>query len=414
MVEEIEDEENADGADELLNMNPIEEAELPLDNMNALLKEMKTKMDRWNIPHGEALIYAVEYKRLSEAYRSQIDLLKKMEKEISESRRLWNARVVFYRQLQQLSDAVTLPKDDANCQKELDRLLELIASTEASISQSACRKRYLDNLVASSLQDNEKQICRICQCDIVFGLFLPCGHLYCEYCITAWLQRHNNCPTCHTEVTLESALRTSFPDKDETLHDYDPALDRDIVVKGNYSSKISAVVRWIVALKQNEPEAKSLIFSQWDKILDIICEALDVNDIRHVRLDSQGKTNALVQFRHDPAIRVFILNARTQSSGMTLVAASHVFLIEPMINPSIEQQAINRVHRIGQTRETHIHRFVVNNSIEEKIGELSQRKRLGVGSEEDDCDLSQDSKKPAREHFNADDYEWLFGCKLFT
>jgi E3 ubiquitin-protein ligase SHPRH len=66
-------------------------------------------------------------------------------------------------------------------------------------------------------------------------------------------------------------------------------------------------------------------------------------------------------------VKVILLHAKTDSAGLTLVRATHVFLMEPLLNPAIELQAVARVHRMGQTKETHVHKFIIQNTIEERI-----------------------------------------------
>ena len=70
----------------------------------------------------------------------------------------------------------------------------------------------------------------------------------------------------------------------------------------------------------------------------ILAQALAENQIGHVRLESSSRQNAILRFRTDPDIKVFMLNATSQSSGLTLVAATHVFLVEPILNPAMELQ----------------------------------------------------------------------------
>jgi E3 ubiquitin-protein ligase SHPRH len=78
----------------------------------------------------------------------------------------------------------------------------------------------------------------------------------------------------------------------------------------------------------------------------------------------------------DPYIEAFLLDAKSDSSGLNLVNATYVFLCEPLINPAIELQAIARVHRIGQQRPTTIFMYLVDNTVEEAIYDISVARRL--------------------------------------
>jgi len=79
------------------------------------------------------------------------------------------------------------------------------------------------------------------------------------------------------------------------------------------------------------------------------------------------KGNNLNKFQSDPAITVFLLSLRSGAVGLTLTAANHLFLLDPSFNKGTEMQAVNRIYRIGQSRETTIHHVVAKGTIEEKI-----------------------------------------------
>lgn len=80
------------------------------------------------------------------------------------------------------------------------------------------------------------------------------------------------------------------------------------------------------------------------------------------------------EFKKDKNITCFLLNTFAHAAGLTFTNASHVFLCEPMVNLSFELQAINRIHRIGQIKETKVWNFIIEGSIEESIAYLGTRK----------------------------------------
>jgi SNF2 family DNA or RNA helicase len=75
------------------------------------------------------------------------------------------------------------------------------------------------------------------------------------------------------------------------------------------------------------------------------------------------------------AVKIFLISMKAGGLGLNLVSASRVFLLDPWWNPSAEEQAIDRVHRLGQTRPVFVTRFVIEGSIEERILELQEKKR---------------------------------------
>lgn len=98
----------------------------------------------------------------------------------------------------------------------------------------------------------------------------------------------------------------------------------------------------------------------------------------------QRKT-ALHRFISQEDCTVLILSLRAGAVGLTLTAAQHVFMLEPSTNPALTQQAINRVHRVGQTKEVFIHHLVMQDSIEEKVLQATQDKLdTNVGDEEEE------------------------------
>ncbi|KAI6877162.1 hypothetical protein KC318_g17744, partial [Hortaea werneckii] len=118
---------------------------------------------------------------------------------------------------------------------------------------------------------------------------------------------------------------------------------------------------------------KSIVFSQYREFLDVLGTALADFKIGYSRL---GRAGAVEKFRHDPSVDCLLLDAKSDSSGMTLVNATHVFICEPLIQTAIELQAIARVHRIGQTRPTTVWMYLINDTVEEAIYEMSVTRRL--------------------------------------
>jgi len=90
------------------------------------------------------------------------------------------------------------------------------------------------------------------------------------------------------------------------------------------------------------------------------------------------REKAISTFKTDSTVMVFLISTKAGGQGLNLVVASRVYLLDPWWNPAIEEQAIDRVHRLGQTKPVQITRFIVKGSIEERILELQERKKLLV------------------------------------
>eukprot|EP00079_Xenopus_tropicalis_P035712 XP_017949483.1 PREDICTED: E3 ubiquitin-protein ligase SHPRH-like [Xenopus tropicalis] len=89
-----------------------------------------------------------------------------------------------------------------------------------------------------------------------------------------------------------------------------------------------------------------------------------ITDIRPLRALSWENLSA---FKYDPKINILLLPLHTGSNGLNIIEATHVLLVEPILNPAHELQAIGRVHRIGQTKSTIVHRFLIKATIEERM-----------------------------------------------
>ena len=152
--------------------------------------------------------------------------------------------------------------------------------------------------------------------------------------------------------------------KDEDLFCYD-SIKTDILVE---------------ELKNIIPNHKALVFSQFTSMLDLLEISFNKNNIPFVRLDGTtpvAKRQALVNnFQQEDSVeKVFIISLKAGNVGLNLTAADYVFLFDPWWNTAVEQQAIDRTHRIGQTKNVFAYKMICKGTIEEKIIQLQQRKK---------------------------------------
>ena len=121
---------------------------------------------------------------------------------------------------------------------------------------------------------------------------------------------------------------------------------------------------------------KVLVFSQFVKQLTIYRNHFDREGIPYVYLDgsTQNRGDVVKQFQEDEKTRVFLISIKAGGVGLNLTEADYVFILDPWWNPAVEQQAIDRTHRIGQTKNVFIYKFITKDSVEEKILALQQRK----------------------------------------
>jgi SNF2 family DNA or RNA helicase len=122
---------------------------------------------------------------------------------------------------------------------------------------------------------------------------------------------------------------------------------------------------------------KALVFSQFTSMLAIVRRRLDAARIRYEYLDGRTRDRAerVARFQSDPDCRLFLISLRAGGLGLNLTAAEYVFLLDPWWNPAVELQAIDRTHRIGQTRPVFAYRLIARDTVEEKVLELQRSKR---------------------------------------
>lgn len=121
---------------------------------------------------------------------------------------------------------------------------------------------------------------------------------------------------------------------------------------------------------------KVLIFSQFVKQLNIYRNYFEEQGIAYSYLDgsTQNRGDVVQHFQQDEKTRVFLISLKAGGVGLNLTEADYVFILDPWWNPAVEQQAIDRTHRIGQTKNVFIYKFITKDSVEEKILALQQRK----------------------------------------
>ncbi|KAI0395537.1 hypothetical protein F5Y17DRAFT_423365 [Xylariaceae sp. FL0594] len=143
----------------------------------------------------------------------------------------------------------------------------------------------------------------------------------------------------------------------------------------------SAKIRQLISILHKEiQDHKFIVFSQFTSMLDLVEPFLRKEGIKYVRYDGGMKNDAreasLHSLRTNNSTRVLLCSLRCGALGLNLTAASRVVILEPFWNPFVEEQAIDRVHRLTQTVDVIVYKLTVENTVEERILELQEKKRL--------------------------------------
>ncbi|HEX9366696.1 MAG TPA: DEAD/DEAH box helicase, partial [Vicinamibacterales bacterium] len=141
------------------------------------------------------------------------------------------------------------------------------------------------------------------------------------------------------------------------------------------SAKFDALLPQLAEVR--EEGHKALVFSQFTSLLALLRPRLDAAGITYEYLDGRTKDRQtpVHRFQTDPHCGVFLISLKAGGLGLNLTAAEYVFLLDPWWNPAVEAQAIDRAHRIGQSRHVFAYRLLATGTVEEKIAELQRNKR---------------------------------------
>lgn len=155
--------------------------------------------------------------------------------------------------------------------------------------------------------------------------------------------------------------------------------NNDLILKSlitDLPTKINALQQ---DLTQQFFDTKSIVFSFWTTTLDVVEVALRQIGCQYVRFDGKvtasKRRDVLDAFKNDPNVKVLLLSISCGAVGLSLTATSRAYLMEPHWNPTAEEQALARIHRMGQNKEPTTIRFIMRNSFEEHIVEVQNKKK---------------------------------------
>ncbi|XP_059277502.1 putative SWI/SNF-related matrix-associated actin-dependent regulator of chromatin subfamily A member 3-like 1 [Lycium ferocissimum] len=278
----------------------------------------------------------------------------------SSMKKYWTVLSVIVRLRQICIDLALCPSD----------LRSLLPSNKIGDVQS--NPQLLDKML-SALQDDEGIDCPICIFPPTNSVITCCGHIFCKSCILKTIKRANPCcPLCRHPLS-ESDLFFCPPEASNAANSGSSS---------TASSKVNALLKLLVASRDESPSRKSIVFSQFRKMLLLLEEPLKVAGFKILRLD--GSMNAkkrcqVIKEFEIPAPKgptILLASLKASGAGINLTAATRVYLIEPWWNPAVEEQAMDRVHRIGQKEDVKIVRMIARSTIEERILELQETKKL--------------------------------------
>ncbi|KAG5192746.1 P-loop containing nucleoside triphosphate hydrolase protein [Tribonema minus] len=264
--------------------------------------------------------------------------------------------------------------------------------------------------------------CGVCREQPEQPVTAECGHPFCRSCVvdlmtTAMEGVAMECPTCSKPLTVDlnadeggrskgkavGTLRMRNVQKKSIINKIDLA-------KFQTSTKLEALMQELHEMQQHDPSAKAIVFSQFVNMLDLLEFRIKRGGVQCVKLSGHMNVGArdvvLEAFKEDPDVKVLLISLKAGGVALNLTVASYCFLMDPWWNPAAEMQAIDRTHRMGQFKPIHAVRFIIEDTIEERILKLQDKKRLVF-----DSTVGGDAGSLAR--LTVDDLRFLFspgGC----
>ncbi|GMI72799.1 hypothetical protein HRI_000949200 [Hibiscus trionum] len=309
------------------------------------------------------------------------------------------------------------------------------------------------------------ELCGICNDSPEDAVVTICGHVFCSQCISEHLTGDDKqCPTKNCKVQLNASSVFTYNSLNSSLSEH-PGQDTPRDCSGSKvvevfgpcsednlygSSKIKAALQVLKSLAKPQdhrlrnsgcpegssdlhsgdslnglpdeedlvmgeslnnsckvPGEKAIVFSQWTRMLDLFEACLKSSSIEYRRLDGTmsvaARDKAVKDFNTLPEVSVVIMSLKAASLGLNMVAACHVLLLDLWWNPTTEDQAIDRAHRIGQTRPVSVLRLTVKDTVEDRILALQQKKRKMVASA-----FGEDETGGRQTRLTVEDLEYLF------
>jgi len=236
----------------------------------------------------------------------------------------------------------------------------------------------LRDLIRSGVSDD----CSVCMDDLTSPVITPCAHVFCRACIEQVIDtlKPPTCPLCRGKLKNKKELLEAAPDDDENEEDNTLADMEDIHVNLS-SSKVNAVLKELLRIQRDLPDDKVVIVSQFTSFLSILQPLIKQHSFSVVRLDGSmshyERAAAVQEFQSSKtnSPQVMLLSLKAGGVGLNLTAANHLLLLDPAWNPASEWQCFDRIHRLGQKKEVTIYKYIMKDSIEEKMLDIQGKKK---------------------------------------
>lgn len=294
----------------------------------------------------------------------------------------------------------------------------VVLNNYANIFQLITRMRQMadhpDLVLASKrktvdIENQENIVCKICDEVAQDAIESRCHHTFCRLCVTEYINaagdgENVNCPSCFIPLSIDLSA-PALEDFSEEKFKNASILNRIDMNSWRSSTKIEALVEELYLLRKKDRTLKSIVFSQFTSMLDLIHWRLRKAGFNCVKLDGgmtpKARAATIEAFSNDINITIFLVSLKAGGVALNLTEASQVFMMDPWWNGAVQWQAMDRIHRIGQKRPIKVITLCIENSIESKIIELQEKKAQMIHAT-----IDQDEK--ALNQLSVEDMQFLF------
>ncbi|CAK7268548.1 DNA helicase rad5 [Sporothrix epigloea] len=280
------------------------------------------------------------------------------------------------------ADAAAGLADDMDLQSLVERFT---ATTDDPTDANAFGAHVL-----GQIRDEAVNECPICAEEpMIQQTVTGCWHSACKDCLLKFIQHETDnhrlprCFHCREVINrrdLFEVVRHTDDPETAMVSDAAPRISLQRVDVNESSAKIVRLIQHLRELRRERPTMKSVVFSQFTSFMSLIEPALQRSNMTFLRLDGtmaqKARTAVLEAFRQSDKFTVLLLSLKAGGVGLNLTSAKRVYMMDPWWSFSVEAQAIDRVHRMGQDEEVKVYRFIVEKSVEEKMLKIQDRKKF--------------------------------------
>jgi len=251
--------------------------------------------------------------------------------------------------------------------------------------------------VLAQIRSEASHECPICAEEpMIEQTVTGCWHSACKKCLLQYIKHETSrekvprCVHCREPINVRDLFEVIRHDDDDGNGDMAAALSGtqgkggrislQRVGTSDSSSKVMLLIRYLRELRREHGRIKSVVFSQFTSFLSLIEPALERAGMDFLRLDGsmsqKARAAVLAKFREAGRFTVLLISLKAGGVGLNLTSARRVFMMDPWWSFAVEAQAIDRVHRMGQEGEVKVYRFIVQDSVEERMLKVQDRKKF--------------------------------------